>query len=94
MHSKPMKVLYADASASGDGSKLEFEDFESVDDARDITYLWADGTELTAEEESKLDDYQVYSPTGAPEHLIMLSNMACEGGCGPPFAGLLFLLNP
>lgn len=92
---KVLKVLYVDASASGDANLVEWEDFEDPLNARDVTVVWPDGTELTADEERVFDDYGIFSPTNSPESLVMYSNMSCgEGGECMPFIGQAGWVNP
>ena len=92
---KPIQVMYGDARQSGDEALLDFHDWDGAAAARDVRFLWPDGTELTEDDESKLDDYEVVAPTGDPDFLVMYSNMSCPGGdCGPPFIGMAVLLNP
>lgn len=90
---KPMQMIYADGAATGDASIVEFEDWEQIDAAREIHYVFADGTPLTEAEESRLDDYVMLAPTSDPAVLIMYSNMSATGTT-PPFIGSAVLINP
>ncbi len=95
MSDKPMKVMYGDARASGDSAVLDFADWENSPGAREVRYVWPTGAELSETEESRLDDYEIFAPTGDPSYLVMYSNMTCEkGACGPPFIGMAVWLNP
>jgi hypothetical protein len=91
---KPMQMLYADPEFSGDPSVAEFGDWEPLEDAREIHYLWPGGGELDVENESKLDDYMIFAPTPDPKKLIMYSNMSFTGPGGLPFIGSAVLVNP
>ena len=63
--------------------------------AREVRFVWPDGTELSEDDESRLDDYEVYAPTDDPDFLVMYANMSCtDGSCGVPFVGMAVLLNP
>lgn len=92
---KPLKILHADGRATGSASLVDFEDWETIATARDVHVLWPDGSELTEEEESMFDDYQVWMPTGDPLVQVIYSNMSCPANaCGPPFIGMAVLVNP
>jgi uncharacterized protein (TIGR03437 family) len=91
---KPMRMLYADPEATGDPALADFEDWEPVASARLIRFLWPDGTRLTDDEQSRLDDFVVFAPTADPTRLIMYSNMSTGGAQGIPFIGSAILLNP
>ena len=92
---KVLKVLYVDAASTGDAALIETADFESPEDAREVTTVWPDGTELSVEDEKKFDDYGIYSPTNDPEHLVMYTNLSCDDGptC-QPFIGHVGWVNP
>ncbi|MBI3210323.1 MAG: hypothetical protein HYZ37_15670 [Candidatus Solibacter usitatus] len=90
---KPMRMLYADPERSGDAALVEFEDWEPLEDARQIRYLWPDGTLLTDAEHSLLDDYMILAPGANPRELIMYSNMSASMQ-QPPFIGSAVLVNP
>lgn len=90
---KPMQLLYADGARTGDPAIVEFEDWEELAAARELHYVFADGTPLTEEEESRLDDYVVLAPTVDPTRLVMYSNMS-SASTTPPFIGALVLINP
>jgi hypothetical protein len=92
---KPMKVLYADGAAIGQASTVEFEEWETIDRARRVHYLWPDGTLMTDTEKSMLDDYHVWMPSNDLSLQVIYSNMSCPANaCGPPFVGMAVLLNP
>lgn len=92
---KPMKLLYADAAASGSASLVDFDDWETIDRARRVNFFWPNGTLLTDEEKSLFDDYHVWMPSNDPSQQVIYSNMSCpSNGCGAPFIGMGVLLNP
>lgn len=87
---KPMKVLYGE----GTSNALVFEDWEGVVQARDVRYLWPDGTELTVEEESKLDDFHFFAPTGETAFQMMYTAIQTTTAGSVPFVTSARLLNP
>lgn len=89
---KVMKMIYADARRSGEAATLDFEDWELTTQARDIFYLWPDGSLVNDENESKLDDHVTILPTADPSFQVIYSNMS--SGQLVPFIGLAVLLNP
>ncbi|MFN0111343.1 MAG: hypothetical protein ACKVZH_20970 [Blastocatellia bacterium] len=92
---KPLKVFYADGKLTGNPAAIEFEDWEPAASAREVHYLWPDGTLLDAANESKLDDHVTLMPTGDPNLQVIYTNMS--GGQTPqsiPFVGLAALINP
>jgi hypothetical protein len=94
---KPMRLLYADPDATGDPGVVDFEDWEPLEEARELHYLWPDGTELDDLNESQLDDYMIFAPTSHPKRLIIYSNMgapATFGQISPPVIGSAVLINP
>lgn len=91
---KPMKLLYADGRLSGQPEVVEFEDWETVAQARDLQYIFPDGTPLTLAEESRLDDFFVFMPTGDPGLQVMYTNTAAPNSTTPPVIGMAVLLNP
>ena len=91
---KPLKVLYADGGVSGDPAAVDFEDWETVAQARDVHVLWPDGSLLNVTSESALDDYMIFMPTGNPSLQIMYANMSTQGTGLAPFIGMAVLVNP
>lgn len=75
-----------------------FEDFESYETARDVHFVWPDGSDLTIYEESGLGDHFIYLPTLDLDQQYMVLNLGGmdddspkEGSTG---LGLAILLNP
>jgi len=91
---KPFQVLYVDPELTGDEAVADFEDWEPVQEARDVHFLWPDGTQLTEDEESRLDDFVVFAPGPDPTRLVMYSDMSFTGLTAVPFIGAAVLLNP
>ncbi|OFW04395.1 MAG: hypothetical protein A3I61_11250 [Acidobacteria bacterium RIFCSPLOWO2_02_FULL_68_18] len=89
---KPLKVIYADGGVAGDPATIDFEDWEQVAQAREVHLLWPDGSMADAVNESQLDDYVMFMPTGNPLVQVMYSNMAVPGQV--PFIGMAVLVNP
>jgi hypothetical protein len=89
---KPVKVIYADGGVAGDPAAVEFDDWEQVAQAREVHFLWPDGSAVDLANESQLDDYMMLMPTGNPLVQIMYSNMAVPGQM--PFIGMAVLVNP
>lgn len=59
---KPLRLMYANGALSGDASRIDFADWEAATQARQVTFLWPDGTPLSAEDESGLGDHMVLLP--------------------------------
>ncbi|MFC4159316.1 hypothetical protein [Chitinimonas lacunae] len=87
---KPVKVLYGE----GTSHALIFEDWESVTQAREVRYLWPDGSELSVAEESKLDDYHFFAPTGESAFQVMYTAIQTTTSGSVPFVTSARLLNP
>jgi hypothetical protein len=91
---KPVQLLYSDPERTGDQLTTEFEDWEPIESARDVLFLWPDGTQLSEDEESRLDDFVVFAPGPDPARLIMYSDMSFTGLNAVPFLGTAVLINP
>jgi hypothetical protein len=91
---KRIKVIYADGGATGDTTVVDFEDWEDVAQARDVHFLWPDGTLMNVANESALDDFIMFMPTGFPNTQILYGNMHVPGGTSTPFIGMAVLINP
>jgi hypothetical protein len=81
-----------DGGVAGDPAAVDFEDWERVAQAREVYLLWPDGTTADVANESQLDDYVMFMPTGNPLVQVMYSNMAVPGQV--PFIGMAVLVNP
>ena len=91
---KPLKVIYADGGVSGDPGVVDFEDWEGVAQAREVNFVWPDGSAVDVGHESALDDYMMFMPNGNPSVQIMYSNMSSPGTGLAPFIGMAVLVNP
>ena len=91
---KPMKLVYADGGVSGDPGVVEFDDWEQIAQAREVHFLWPNGGLLDVTNESTLDDYIMFMPTGDPSLQIMYGNMSIPGSGLAPFIGMAALVNP
>lgn len=69
---KPFHLLYATANEDGE---LTIDAWESQDDARDVHFLWPDGTLLADNEESGLGDHVIFMPTDDPMQQYMIMNL-------------------
>jgi hypothetical protein len=88
----PKKVLYADGAASGDATRVDFEDWEPVSSGRPLTFLWPDGTPLDAAAEGYIDDFSIVAPTGSLGLQVLY--LAITDGTMVPFTAVAVLLNP
>ncbi len=95
---KPLRLIYADGSQTGEGAFIEFEDWEPDVYARDVHFLWPNGDPVNAAAESGLGDHFIFLPSGNPDEQIMYMNL---GGLdnsesrGPSLGiGMATLINP
>lgn len=88
----PKKLLYADGAISGAPTVVDFEDWEAQGSARNVNFLWPDGSQLDATAEGYIDDYHFLTPTGSLDLQVMY--LAITAGTEPPFAAAAVLLNP
>jgi hypothetical protein len=95
---KPLRLLYGDGRSSGSAATVDFEDWESSTLARQVHFLWPDGTLLDAQDEAGLGDHMILTPTGSLDLQYMFVN---RGGLdntkwktGSYGLGLAVLLNP
>jgi hypothetical protein len=56
---KPLKVLYADGSLTGDPDVVEFEDWENEANGHDVLFLYPSGEEVPAVTETLLGDHDI-----------------------------------
>lgn len=88
----PKKVIYADGAVSGESGIVDFDDWESQDTARDLHFLWPDGTEFSETEEGYIDDFMMMAPTQDLDFQVMY--MAITDGSISPFSAGAVLVNP
>jgi len=95
--SKPFHLIYANGANTGLEDIVDFDDWESGDKAREVNFVWSDGTLLTTKEESGIGDHMVYVPSTLEEQYIYVNlggldnpdwNKAAAG------IGIAKLLNP
>jgi hypothetical protein len=77
---KPFKVIYSDAAETGEADKFDFDDWESHSNARDVDFLWPDGTLLSDAHESGLGDHFIVRPAKAPTVRYMYMNIGGPDG--------------
>jgi hypothetical protein len=88
----PKKILYADGARSGLADRVDFEDWESQAQAREMVFLWPNGERLDATAHGYIDDYHFIAPTGSLDLQVMY--MAITNGVEAPFGAAAVLLNP
>lgn len=88
----PKQMIYADGRSSGDAGIVEFEDWESVGNSRDVVFLWPNGDRLDAAAEGYIDDFHFLTPTGNLELQVLY--LSITDGTVAPFAATAVLLNP
>jgi hypothetical protein len=88
----PKKLIYADGALSGSTSTVDFEDWESQTQARNVIFLWPNGDQFDNTAEGYIDDYYFISPTGNLDLQVLY--MAISNGTEVPFGAAAILLNP
>lgn len=88
----PKRIIYADGVVSGEDDVVDYEDWEDVEDAREIYFLWPDGTAVSVEQEDLFDDFVFYAPTGDLDLQVFYGAM--NDGTEEPFLGMAVLVNP
>ena len=88
----PKKLMYADGSVSGQDATVEFEDWEAQSSARDVVFLWPNGTQLNDQAEGYIDDYHFLAPTGSMD--LQVGYLTITDGTVSPFPVAAILLNP
>jgi hypothetical protein len=88
----PKKLIYADGTSTGNAAHVDFEDWEAQSSARNVNFLWPDGSPLDDRAEGYIDDYHFLAPTGSLDLQVMY--MAITAGSEPPFSAAALLLNP
>lgn len=87
----PKKLIYADGATSGTAF-VDFEDWEAQTAARNVIFLWPDGTQLDDTAEGYIDDYHFLAPTGSLSLQVMY--LAITNSTIPPIGVGAVLLNP
>lgn len=88
----PKKIIYANGTTSGDEAIVDYEDWEDLSIARDITFLWPDGSVFDATDEGYIDDFMMLAPTQDLDFQVAYFAIT-EGSVAPISAGAL-LMNP
>ena len=88
----PKKLIYADPARSGSASQADFDDWEAQSAARDVVFLWPDGTVFNDTAEGYIDDYHFLTPTGSLDLQVMY--LSITNGTVVPFAATATLVNP
>lgn len=88
----PKKLIYADGRSSGDTSIVDYEDWESVANSRNVVFLWPNGEQLNDAAEGYIDDFHFLAPTGSLDLQVLY--LTITNGTVVPFAATAVLLNP
>ena len=95
---KPLRLLYADGQSSGSSATVDFEDWESNTLARQVNFLWPDGSLLDAQDEAGLGDHMILTPNGSLDLQYMFVNRGgfdnTKWSQSSSGLGLAVLLNP
>lgn len=93
---KPLRLLYGDGAFSG-ASSLAFEDWETQATAREVHFLWPDGSLVAVGDESGFGDHVIYYPTADQDVQFMYMNLTgLDGTAAAPSSGIgmAVLINP
>lgn len=88
----PKKLIYADGSRTSASATVEFEDWETVAQARPVHFLWPNGELLSDSAEGYIDDFHFLAPTGSLDLQVLY--LSITDGVVVPFAAVALLLNP
>ena len=77
---KPLKLIYSDGTRSGASDQTDFDDWEGHETARDVDFLWPDGTLLDAEHEAGLGDHVIVRPRNNPTARFRYANIGGQDG--------------
>jgi len=95
---KPLRLLYGDGQSSGSQAAVDFEDWESNTLARQVNFLWPDGSLLDAQDEAGLGDHMILTPTGNLDLQYMFVNRGgfdnSKWNASSAGLGIAVLLNP
>jgi len=87
----PKRIIYGDAARSGDPEVMDFEDWDSVEEARDLTFLWPDGEVFDVTAEGYIDDFVVLTPSFNTDHQVQF--VVLTDGSQIPFTSVAILRN-
>jgi hypothetical protein len=88
----PKRLLYGDGTNTGLNDRVDFEDWESQTNARDVVFLWPNGEILDNTAEGYIDDFHFLTPTGSLDLQVMY--LAITNGTDMPIGAAAVLLNP
>lgn len=88
----PKRVIYADGALSGDPTRVDFDDWESVTAGRGVRFLWPNGETLSDSAEGYIDDFSVIAPTGDLQLQVLY--VAITDGRIAPLMAAAVLVNP
>jgi hypothetical protein len=95
---KPLRLVYADGSTTGDPKHVELDDWEPSSAAREVRFLWPDGTDVDVQSESGFGDHVIFMPTGSTDQQVMHMNLSGMDNANQPRAsvgvGTANLINP
>lgn len=95
---KPTRVLYGDGALHGQEDVVDFEDWEDESLAREVHFLWPNGTVLSSDEEAGLGDHMVFLPNADLKTQVMYMNLGGfdnrEWSAGSAGLGMAILVNP
>lgn len=88
----PKKLIYADGRTSGDAGIVDYEDWETVGNGRNVRFLWPNGDALSDTAEGYIDDFHFLTPTGSLD--IQVLYLSITDGSISPISAAAVLLNP
>ena len=88
----PKKLLHADGARTGEADRVDFEDWEPTQQARDVTFLWPSGAPLDDAAEGYIDDFVALAPTRDLDFQVLY--LAITDGVQIPFSAVALLVNP
>lgn len=95
---KPLHLIYGDGSINAPSERVDIDEWEATADAREVHFLWPDGSLLSVADESGLGDHAVLWPTDDPDYQVMYVNLnGFDNGTRPSASqgiGLALLRNP
>ncbi len=94
---KPLHMVYADATRTGDPNVVDFDDWELETASREVHFLWPTGKQLDEAEESGLGDHFVYAPDSLASQFMYVNLGGFDNLSTPTTSqgiGIAVLLNP
>lgn len=94
---KPLRIIYGNGVITGNSANVDFDDWESYNNARQVNFFWPDGSLLDAQDESGLGDHMILTPTGKLGKQLMFMNLGgmdnSKWNKGSAGLGMAILLN-